>query len=387
MPRDDAFKALHQGGGDLEVAGVDDVSAISCRFVHDRVHQAAYSLIDESQRRKVHLEVGLRLLDTDGEAEDRLFDIVNHVNLGAELVDLPDDRLLMARLNLSAGIKAKNSTAYDSGLAYLRAGIRFLPESAWETAYDLAFELYRTETECAYLLGDFDHAEELSGMLLDRSRDRHEKARIYNLRIAFYSSVGRFKDSIAAGIEGLEQYGIQLSDDADDLEGAIERELREIQRRIGDRDLTELLDLPPMPYQAVEDCMRLMMNLTTQTYIADQEWFPLIATKMVNLTLRHGNSRVSAFAYGYLGVILGTLRGDYQTGRELGDLSLALAEKLEKPKLYGKLYWILGGLNNHWARPIRSNIPLLRKSIEHGLGSGDHVFASWAYYYLVISAL
>ena len=387
LSRGDACKALYEGGGDLDIAGIGDISAISCRFVHDRVHQAAYTLIDESQRQKVHLKVGRRLLATDGEADDRLFDIVNHVNLGAELIDNPEERLVMARLNLSAGIKAKNSTAYDSGLAYLRAGTRFLPESAWETAYDLAFELYRTETECAYLLGDFDHAEELSDMLLDRARDRHEKARIYNLRIAFYSSVGRFKDSIAAGIEGLEHYGIYLSEDADDLRGAIERELREVQRRIGDRDLKELLDLPRMTFSAVEDCMRLMMNLTTQTYIADQEWFPLIAAKMVNQTLRHGSSRVSAFAYGYLGVILGTLRGDYRAGRELGDLSLALAEKMEEPKLFGKLYWILGGLNNHWARPIRTNIPLLRKSIEHGLGSGDHVFASWAYYYLVVSAL
>ena len=387
LPQDDAFEILRQGSGILDNSDVHNFSEISCRFVHDRIHQAAHSLIEEGQMQSVHLKVGRRLLETVGAVEERLFEIVNHINFGAELVDRADERLDMARLNLAAGIKAKNSTAYDSGLAYLRAGIRFLPESAWEVAYDLAFELYRTETECAYLLGDFDHAENLSGMLLHRSRDRHEKAQIYNLRIAFYSSVGRFKDSIAAGIEGLEHYGIQLSEDADDLPGAIERELHEIQRRIGDRDLAELLDLPPMTYAAVEDCMRLMMNLTTQTYIADQQWFPLIATKMVNLTLRHGNSRVSPFAYGYLGVILGTFRGDYQTGRELGDLSLALAERLEEPKLYGKLYWILGGLNNHWVRPIRSNIPLLRKSIEHGLESGDHVFASWAYYYLVISAL
>ncbi len=387
LPLDDASKVLRRGGGNPDFSDADGVAAISCRFVHDRVRQAAYSLLGEGQRHRVHLQVGRRLLETVGAAEGRLFDIVNHVNLGAELVDRPQDRLLMAQLNLSAGIKAKNSTAYDSGLAYLRAGIQFLPASAWETAYDLAFELYKTETECAYLLGDFDQAEDLSGMLLRRSRDRHEKSQIYNLRIAFYSSVGRFKDSIAAGIEGLELYGIHLSDEAGNLRDAIERELAEIQRRIGDRQLTELLDLPLMTDQAVADCMRLMMNLTTQTYIADQERFPLIAAKMVNLTLRHGNSRVSAFAYGYLGVILGTFRGDYQTGRQLGDLSLALAKRLEEPSLYCKLYWILGGLNNHWARPIRSNIPLLRKSIEHGLESGDYVFGSWAYYYLVISAL
>ncbi|MEM7356187.1 MAG: serine/threonine-protein kinase PknK, partial [Acidobacteriota bacterium] len=386
LPRDDAFKVL-QRAGDQDLSAATNTAAISCRFVHDRVHQAAYSLIEANERQRVHLQVGQRLLATEGAVDDRLFDIVNHVNFGAERVVTPEDRLTMARLNLLAGIKAKNATAYDSGLAYARAGIRFLPEPAWETTADLAFELYTTETECAYLLGDFDHAETLSGLLLDQSRDRHQKARIFNLRIAFYSSVGRFKDSIAAGIEGLELYGIRLSDEAGDVHGAIERELTEIQRQIGDRPLSELLDLPPMTDQALEDCMQLMMNLTTQTYIADQEWFPLIAAKMVNLTLRHGNSRVSPFAYGYLGVILGTFRGDYRTGRELGDLSLALADRLDEPKLYSKLYWILGGLNNHWSRPMRSDVPLLRKSIEHGLESGDYVFASWAHYYLVVSLL
>ncbi|MEM7587924.1 MAG: AAA family ATPase, partial [Acidobacteriota bacterium] len=381
---DDSFEVVDQG--DLDLSGFD-AADVSCRFVHDRIHQAAYSLIDDAQKQRVHLLVGRRLLETVVAVEERLFELVNHVNLGAELVDGADDRLLMARLNLSAGVKAKSATAYDSALAYLRAGIGFLPEDAWGSAYELTFELHKAETEYAYLLGNFERAEALSGMLLGRAHDRHRKTQIYSLRIAFYSSVGRFKDAIAAGFEGLAHYGISLSDDAGDLPTAIERELARIQELIGGRQPSELLELPLMTDQAVEDSMQLMMDLTTQTYIADQEWFPLIVAKMVHRTLEHGNARVSPFAYGYLGVILGTFHGAHQMGRELGDLSLSLAERLREPKLYCKLYWILGGLNNHWARPIRSNIPLLRKSIEHGLEAGDYVFGSWAYYYLVISSL
>ena len=398
---DGLWPALRHGlvapqGGDFDGLGdgresTESVSeggaTLGCRFVHDRIHQAAYSLIDEERKTRVHHRVGTRLLETVGGVDDRLFEIVDHVNLGAERVEAAEDRLAMARLNLRAALKAKGAAAYDSGRAFARAGTCFLPSSAWETDHQLAFDLYCTETECAYLLGDFDLAEEQSVLLLQQSRSRSDKARVYNLRIAFYSSQGRFQDSISAGVEGLELYDIHLEEHADDVRGAIERELGKILRQIGDRQLDELLELPPTTDATVEDCMRLMMNLTTQTYIADQQWFPLIATKMVGLTLRHGTSRVSPFAYAYLGVILGTFRGDYRRGRELGDLSLALAEKLDEPALLSKLYWILGGLNNHWARPIRSNVPLLRKSIEQGLGSGDHVFASWAYYYLVISAL
>jgi predicted ATPase len=268
LPQADTFEVLRPPGGASSLPPAEVIAAISCRFVHDRVHQAAYSLIDAGQRRRVHLKVGRRLLETVGATEEHLFDLVNHFALGYELVEASEERLLIARLNLRAGIKAKNATAYDAARSYLRVGLRCLPQGTWQTAYALTFELHLTEMECAYLLGDFDRAEDLSDLLLRLSRDRHDKARIYSLRIAFLSSVGRFKDSIAAGIEGLELYGIHLSDDADDLHGAIERELAVIRRRIGDRTWDELLDLPPMTDQALEDCMQLMMNLTTQTYIA-----------------------------------------------------------------------------------------------------------------------
>ncbi len=387
LPRGDASRMLGRTGKELVISDAFDFSGVSFQFVHDRVHQAAYSLIEPSQRKRVHLQIGRRLLNDRSSREEHLFDIVNHVNLGAELVGDPEEELAMARLNLSAGNRAKASAAYDSGSAYLQAGIRFLPENAWEVAHSLTFELYRAETECSYLMGELGRAEELSHMLLGRASGRHEKAQVYNLRIAFYSSLGNFKESMAAGFEGLKLYGIDLREGADDLPGAIQRGLEGIDAQLGGRDLSTLLDLPPMEDQALEDCMQLMMNLTTQTYIADQEWFPWIVTKMVQLTLEHGSSQATPFAYGYLGVILGTFRGQYQTGRRLGDISLELAERLAVPRLYCKLYWILGGLNNHWARPIQTNIPLLRRSIDHGLESGDYVFTSWAYYYLVISSL
>ena len=198
--------------------------------------------------------------DDDEAAEDYLFDIVNHMNIGADLILAPGERAQMARLNLRAGTKAMESTAYDSGAGYLGAGIRFLPHDAWDTAYGLTFDLHKALSECAYLLGDFDQAETMFDLLLRQARGRHDRSRVYNIRIAFYSSVGRFTDAISAGHEGLELYGIRLREAAGDLRGAIERELAEVLRQIGAREPAELLELPPMSDPAVEDCMRLLMN-------------------------------------------------------------------------------------------------------------------------------
>ena len=381
----DPSKVLHRRSGEQPV---EVGAAVSCRFVHDRVQQAAYSLIAEDDKRRVHLDIGRRMLaEADPSEDGGLFDIANHMNIGAELVDDAAERLELAKLNLRAGTRAKDATAYQSAAEYLGAGIRFLPDDTWSSAYELTFELHKSRAECIYLLGDFDQAETLLDMLMSRAEVRQDKAAVANIQMALYSSVGRFKESIRAGHEALELYGIRLRDAASDLRESIDRELVAVRRQIGTREHAELLDLPRMSDTAVEECMQLLMNLTTQTYIADQDWFPLIAIKMVSLSLEHGNSGVSAFAYGYLGVIVGTLQGEYDTGRELGELSLELNRKLEEPKLDCKLYWILGGLNNHWTNHVRSNIPLLRKSIHAGGESGDLVFGSWAYYYLVVSTL
>ncbi len=385
LPSGDASRVLHRRRGE-QLVGID--SSVSCRFVHDRVQQAAYSLIADDDKRRVHLDIGRRMLAEMDPSEDAdLFDIANHMNTGAELVRDPDERLELAKLNLRAGTRAKDATAYQSAAEYLGAGVRFLPDNAWSTAYELAFELHKSRSECVYLLGDFDQAETLLDMLMSRAQIRPDKAAVANIRMALYSSVGRFKESINAGHEALELYGIRLRDAASDLRGSIDRELVAVRSRIGAKETQDLLDLPRASDSEVEECMQLLMNLTTQTYIADQDWFPLIVIKMVSLSLEHGNSAESAFAYGYLGVLVGTLQGEYETGRELGGLSLELSRKLEEPGLNCKLYWILGGLNNHWTNHLRSNIPLLRKSIHAGVESGDHVFGSWAYYYLVVSTL
>ncbi len=110
------------------------------RFVHDRVQEAAYSLIPADLRPEAHLRIG-RLLATHTPPEKReeaIFEIVNQLNRGATLITEQGEREQLADLNLIAGQRAKASTAYASALTYLTAAAALLADDAWERQRELA---------------------------------------------------------------------------------------------------------------------------------------------------------------------------------------------------------------------------------------------------------
>ena len=66
----------------------------SYRFIHDRVQEAAYSLIPEALRAEAHLRIGrLLVAQTPPEKrEEAIFEIVNQLNRGAALITQQEER-------------------------------------------------------------------------------------------------------------------------------------------------------------------------------------------------------------------------------------------------------------------------------------------------------
>ena len=156
----------------------------SYKFSHDRVQEAAYSLIPERLRAEAHLLIG-RLLVAHTPAEKReeaIFEIVNQLNRGAALITSRDEREQLAELNLVAGRRAKATTAYASALTYLTAGDALLPENSWECRHELAFALALHRAECEFLTGALAAAEERLSMLSSRAGRLVDFATVTHLR-------------------------------------------------------------------------------------------------------------------------------------------------------------------------------------------------------------
>src|SRR5262249_46583959 len=170
----------------------------SYTFLHDRVQQAAYALVPDQQKPLVHLTVGRLLLQRwdPATAEERAFHVVHHLNLGSRLIADDVERLTVIRLNISAGRRAKASTAYQPALGYLEAALGLVSEEQWNSEYDLMFALHVEAAECKYLCGRFDEADRDFDLLLKRARTQLDKAQVYALRVREYENLSRYAAAV-----------------------------------------------------------------------------------------------------------------------------------------------------------------------------------------------
>src|SRR5712672_1221390 len=297
------------------------------RFLHDRIQQAAYSLIPEAQRAEVHLRIGRVLLAsmTADEFAEHLFDVANHFNRGATLLVDRDEKAQVAMIELRAGRKAKASTAYASACVYLVAGMALLDESGWGRHYDLTFSLWLEHAECEYLTGQLASAEARLSLLSTRARTIVDSAAVTRVRINLYTTLDHSDSAVEVGLEYLRRINGQWSPHP--TEEDVRQEFGRLWQRLGSGSIEALLDLPRMSDPDRCATMDVLTVLTSPALFTDLNLFRLVVGRMAALSLEHGNSDGSCLAYVWLGGILGTYFGDYQTGFRFGRLGLDLVEK------------------------------------------------------------
>src|SRR5260370_12499698 len=127
----------------------------TCKFLHDRIHQAAYSLIPDEHREDVHLNIGHALLArmTGEQLADHLFDVANQLNRGAARLIDRNEKARVATIDLRAERKANAPAAYESARANFSAGMALLDDRDWGHQYELTFMLWLQRGGCQVVDG------------------------------------------------------------------------------------------------------------------------------------------------------------------------------------------------------------------------------------------
>ncbi len=340
-------------------------------FLHDRVQQSAYALIPAERRQSVHLTVG-RLLRSRGDpnqTDEKIFDVVHHLNLGSGLIADPAERVALARLNWSAGQKAKSATAHEAALGYLTAGLGLVTEGLWDSDYDLAFALHLDAAECHYHCGNFAEAEQQFDLLLRRAATSLDQARVYRLRSVQYENMSRYADALATARECLTLFGVSFPDSAEERQAALEGEIVSIQILLDGRDIASLVDLPAMTDPEVRMVMNVLTDIWASAYILGHPVLArLISATMVRLSLVHGNLEESAYGYVTHAITVGPVRGDYKSAYEFGRLALRVNERFNDRRRRAKIHQQFHAHVNLWRQPMPTCIPYAREACRSGAG-------------------
>jgi PAS domain S-box-containing protein len=351
----------------------------SYKFVHDRVHEAAYSLIPEELRASAHLRIGRLLLarTPPEKREEEIFEIVGQLNRGAALITSRDERQEVAALNLLAGKRAKTSAAYLSALNYLISGAALLADDAWEGNHGLAFALELNRAECEFLTGQLAAAEERLAALSMRAAGTVEQATVTCLRVDLYMTLDRSSSAIAVGLDYLRNMGINWSPHPTDAEARSEYE--RVWSQLGSRAIEDLVDIPLMSDPAWLATMDVLVKMWPPSIMTDVNLQTLVICRAVNLSLEHGNSDGSCAAYTWLGgVVAGGRFNDYKAGFRFGRVGYELTERGSLRRFQARVYVNFSDVVLPWTKPFHASQDLLRRAFEAANKSGDLTYGLYS---------
>jgi predicted ATPase len=347
------------------------------RFIHDRVQEAAYALIPEEERAAAHLRIG-RLLAAHTPPEKReeaIFELVNQLNRGAALITEQEEREQLAELNLIAGTRAKNSTAYASALTYLLAGAALLAEDCWERQHALAFALELHRADCELWTGALPSVEERLAALAARAVDTVQRAAVASRRVDLYTMLGASNRAVEVGLEFLRYVGIDWPAHPTEMEAR--REYERIWSQVGSRAIEELIDLPLMQDPESLATLDVLTTLGPPTLYTDGNLLTLTSCRAVNLSLERGNSDAAPAHYATVGLLAGDRFGDYDAGYRLAKMACDLTERRGLKRFGGKTYSVFA-LVVPWTRPVRERINPARRAFQMANEQGDPTFAAYA---------
>jgi predicted ATPase/signal transduction histidine kinase len=341
------------------------------KFLHDRVQQAAYSLIPLVYRQSVHLQIGRSLyqaINTTGR-EERIFEIVQQMNRGLEQVLDPGERLELAQLNLLAGQKAKSATAYATAAEYLTIGIELLPPSHWQTHYDLALDLHISAVEVSYLRTHFEQMERLAEVVLAQTTHLLDSVKVYEVKIQGYMMQQHFQKALATGLFILESLGVSFPStpqpsDAQQLQS-------EIQLNMAGRSIPDLLNLPIMTNPEKLAAIGLLSKLTPVAHQSAPHLFPLAVLQMVNLSTKYGNAPASTFAYATFGAAQLIMASDIEACYACGQLALRLLETIDAKHYQSRTLFVFNFFIRHWKEHAQKSLPSCQEAYQVGLDTGD----------------
>ncbi len=356
----------------------ENTEIFTYKFIHDRVQQAAYSLIAVEEKQATHYQIGRLLLPkiSSSAKEEQIFAIVNQLNYGTTLITEESEREELAQLNLIASRKAKIATAYQVANEYVSVGLSLLGEESWQNSYEMTLELYELAAELSFLCGNLEQMEQFIELVIAQTHSLLEQANVYCMRIQAYTSFYKHVEAIVIGKYFLQNLGITLPESPTDQD--IQDAIKEINELIGDRKIEDLVHLKEMTDPEKLAIIRIANSIMPSTYQTGSPLFSLLIFLSTKLSIQYGNTSLSPHSYACYGLIMCAILKDIDTGIQFGQLAFQVDLKLDNKVTKGETLFVLAAFILHHKAHIKETLSVLQNNYITSLEVGNLEHAGYS---------
>ena len=341
-------------------------------FVHDRVADAALSMIDHSEQATARLRLGWHHA-----GRDELTMAGLQLAAGGSSVADANDRMEVATKLQEAAEFARASASFVMARTFFEAGISLLDRVAGQktdvAAKDrLDLTLRLGAAEAAFFQADYDRMTELLDMVEASTDDPAVQLRAATYRCRAHYSRQEVEKAVEVGLAALALAGHELPTRA--VKARTATALIGLRRRLRSYSDADLLQLPTCTNHETVELHHLLHELFTSLYGVRPELLPLVAAKGVDLTLRHGLSPFSPVAFALYG-LLHTFVGDHDRSSRFGRLAIILADRDQFLRTRPRVHFLYYNFIHHWHEPVESALDTLAQSFDEAVANGDLDFA------------
>lgn len=358
------------------------------RFIHERIQQAAYSLIPATRLPAHHRAVAhvLQQRREPEETDQQIFDLCHHLNLAQPLLDSPAEKHALAQLNLQAAHRARATAAFSAADSYLQTGLGLLADNSWHTDYPLTLELHNHAAEMAWLRNDLTAMQQLTETVLQQAHVLLDKVRAYEIRIQAEVARNRFDQALELGLTVLGLLGIQLPRNPSHWQN----KLSELRCRwlLLTTPAHKITRLPQLTDPRIGAALPILARMFGVIKFSSSSLRPRVMATQLELTLRYGLSDSAPQALAGFG---GTLCSHYRLaqGYQLAHQACSQISNPQQPGHQQTLY-LFSTYAQHWKEPLQHSQQSLLEGYRLASSRGDsewgaYCLAAWFQYSLPLT--
>ncbi|WP_438037256.1 ATP-binding protein [Sorangium sp. So ce204] len=200
-----------------------------------------------------------------------------------------------------------------------------------------------------------------------------------------YQMAGRHRDAATVMLEALRLYGVTLPDLDEEIQAAVEAEIRQVPINLRGRRIADLVDAPVATDESVRALIGLVAESSPLIYSVRPALWALLTAKGVNVSLRCGHAEESSFVYSCYSMVVVSILDDIPCAFQFSEMALRLNERFKSvtTKLKGKLLFHHAGVVNFWRRHYATSLPLMDQAFLDCLDVGDLICAGYLTYNMV----